>query len=152
MSYSRNSFSEKTRKETIQKWFLLSSFVISFLAVLLIFIEIGFPSPQISYHNLEKFYIIALFLLVLSTLVRYTSFRPKKQKIELWILDILFFVFSIILITKKVFLFNNTNEWLAIFDHRLWIYFLLFYAFFKEISLFHRNIFKKVQPRPDFCD
>ena len=148
MSHSRNDFSEKTRKETIQKWFLLSSFVISFLSLLLIFIEIGFPSPQISFHKLEKFYIIALFLLLVSTLLRYTSFRPKKQKIELWILDILFFVFSIILIIKKVFLFNNTNEWLAIFDHRLWIYFLLFYAFFKEISLLAPKYFQEGSTPP----
>ncbi|HNZ42326.1 MAG TPA: potassium transporter TrkG [Bacteroidales bacterium] len=143
MSDSRKDFSERTPKDTIHKWFQITSFVISFLAVLLIFIEIGFPSPQISFHNLEKFYIIALFLLLLSTLVRYTSFRPKKQKTELWILDILFFMFSIILIIKKVFLFNATNEWLAIFDHRLWIYLLLFYAFFKEISLFGPELFSR---------
>ncbi len=143
MSNSRNDFSEKTRKDTIHKWFQIISFMISLLAMLLILVETGFSTSKITFPNVEKFYFIALFLLLLTTLLRHTSFRPKKQKAEVWILDVLFAIFSIILIIKKVFLFNSTKEWLAIFDHRLWIYFLLFYAFFKEISLFGGGLFSK---------
>ncbi len=138
-----NDFPEKTRKDTIHRWFQIISFAISFLAVLLVFIEIGFPSPKISFHNLEKYYIIALLLLLLSTFVRYTSYRPQKQNIELWIFDILFVILSTFLIVKKIFLSDSTDEWLAIFDHRLWFYFLLFYVFFKEISLFGPELFSR---------
>ncbi len=143
MSDSKKGTSGKSRKLITQRGFQLFSFLISLSTLLLVVYETGFPTPLITFHTIKNYYFAALVLFLLFTIGRYVFFFPKKQRKMVWIFDLLFISSILILIIKKIF-FNNTSiEFLLFFEHHLCIYFLIFYSFFKELSLLSIGLISK---------
>ncbi len=135
MSDSKNDSFEKSRKVAARRWFQIFSFLISLSSLLLVVYEVGFPNPQVTFHTFKNFYFAALVLFLLFTIGRYVFFFPKKQRKGVWFFDLIFVSSIIILIIKKIFYDNTSDAFLLFFEHRLWIYFLIVYYFFKELSL-----------------
>ncbi|HPS26228.1 MAG TPA: potassium transporter TrkG [Bacteroidales bacterium] len=143
MNDSGNDSSEKSLKEIVKRWFQIFSFLISLSALLLVIYEVGFSSPQITFHTIKNYYFASLILFLLFTIGRYMFFFPRKQRKELWFFDLIFVSSIIILIIKKTYYANTSNEFLLFFEHRLWIYFLVFYSFYKELSLLGLRLVSK---------
>ncbi len=147
MGRLNKTFAEFSPKIITKKILQIISFLVSSIALLCIVYEVGFLSDVSHISIIYSYYYLALFTLMILNIIRYLSFFPKKQRLEIWIIDFIFFGSVILLMTKKLFFNDTDNELLLFLEKRIWIYFLLFYAFYKEFSFLGLGIiFKYLNP------
>lgn len=134
-------------KVIVRKFLQTVSFLISLSAVFCIIYEVGFLTDMTHLSGIYQYYFMALVSLLILNIIRYILIPLKKQRIEVWILDFIFAASVITIILKRIFFQHTTSEILLFLEFPLWIYFLLFYAFYKEASLLGMGvIFRHFNP------
>jgi len=134
MSRNKNSTPELSHKSIVRKVLHGISFVVSFTAMLLIIYEIGFSKPETGIPGIKNYYFAALVILLFFSIVRYIFSFPKKQRIIVWIFDMVFMCSIVVLIIERIFFSDTTNDFWPFLYYKPWLYILLAYSFFKDTT------------------
>lgn len=135
MSRHKKTATELSGKSLAKMILKVTSFVVSLSAVVLIIYEIGFSKPGSYIPDIKNYYVAALVVLLFFSIVRYLFFFPRRQRIFMWVVDMVFMCSIVILIIERLYFAETENAFFSFFYYKPWLYFLLFFSLFKDSTI-----------------